>query len=599
MRPLSTALWLTALILPCAAPAGVPADVEAPDSVPAAAMDAADWRAIAVQTRRAALDADRADRPETLVLVQAARWARLMAQTEPEACRDWVAALRNAGAGSRSTLGDYRLRNRSLAEVVPSELAAGIFADPVRTSAFFAALDPTDNVVRVLEILAAISAAEPTGFENDFELALAVAVVFDATPRADWPHAQVGVSQLSRAWPDPVAAFRHWVAEDRAGRLIYPLRTLSVAQLCHVVDVSVSLEELRWAQAFCPATLSTDDVNRLLVRVPYLPDRVARGEFSWPWPDYRLPTLLATGGICADQAFFAVQVLKSRGVPAMLLSGSGREGRHAWIGYQSDANGRWRLDCGKDSNASVFNTVAIDPHTWREIDEWEMLRWGSPLVSEARHRQASGQAELARLWRLEGDGNLALRAARRAAGIEPLEEVWWQFLIETHAAVAAQNPGERESIVREAIAVAWPDPAVEGRFVGQLAGMIEARGDLLAAAGEWDRFLRRLERRRVDQMLDGSRERIVAELAQGRIASAQPMARRIVSERGREAGVALLDRFLFPVVRQMRATGHSEAAETLVTQTRAQLGSRIPAVARELDRADAARAGTLQITEVR
>lgn len=604
MRLLSTALWSWVAVLPVAVPSAT-ADPRAETAVIEPAIVPADlrtqpdgWQLLATATRASALAADRHDRPEATLLLQAHRWARLMAQTEAEACRDWIDALRAEGVSPRIDATDFRVRERTLSQIVSPALAGAMFADPARTALFFDAWSPTDNVVRVLESLAAIEQADHEHFFARFELALAIAVVFDAPPRADWPHAQVNEVQLPRRWPDPLEAFRFWAAEDRAGRLVYPLETLSVAQLVHIVDASATFDELRWAQQFGPSQRTELDAAALLRRVPYRAERVARGEFQWSWPDYRLTTILATGGICTEQAYFALQVLKSRGIPSALLSGTGREGRHAWIGYQFDASGRWRLDVGKNVNADVFNTVAVDPRTWGELDEWQMLRRGDPYESDDRRRQAATQAAFASLWQTESEPELALRSAQRAVGIEPQRELWWRRRLELQRSLLPDNEAGRETILREALSVKWSDPAIEGRFVASLAQMYEARGDMAAAASEWERFGGRIHRWRLDQQLDASRTMIAAEVGQGRASAASSMVRKVVAERGRTAGVALLDRLLYPLVEQLRAAGHGVEAAQLLEQTRTQLGRRVPAVARELER-QAQQAKLVTVSDVR
>src|SRR5690606_10512591 len=130
---------------------------------------------------------------------------------------------------------------------------------------------------------------------------------------------------------------------DRSSIALHRIRRLAAAELKFVVDCSAPLTELTWAQrnvmAPLPQLTTTYDAIR------YRNDRLAAGQFSWPARDYRLETILREGGICVDQAYYAVNAGKARGVPTLFFRGAGLDGRHAWFGYLT-ANG-WVLDAGR------------------------------------------------------------------------------------------------------------------------------------------------------------------------------------------------------------------------------------------------------------
>lgn len=63
--------------------------------------------------------------------------------------------------------------------------------------------------------------------------------------------------------------------------------------------------------------------------IRYRMDRAALGKD--PYTNYTFQEILDEGGICMDQAYFAVNTAKCNGIPSAYVTGDGNRGPHAWV----------------------------------------------------------------------------------------------------------------------------------------------------------------------------------------------------------------------------------------------------------------------------
>ena len=210
---------------------------------------------------------------------------------------------------------------------------------------------------------------DPARFARYAHLALAIAVVYDVPPPPDWPHPQVAPALVRHAWPAAVEAFRWWTREDEAGRTFQPLARLGADELKFVVDATATFDDLAWTEQV--ANYPLHQFDRAYKMIAYRRDRAAKNIGRWPDPSYSLPAILGAGGICVDQAYFATQAGKARGVPPLLFRGVGNDGRHAWFGYL-DGEQKWQLDAGRYGEQRFVTGFARDPQTWGVISDHEL-----------------------------------------------------------------------------------------------------------------------------------------------------------------------------------------------------------------------------------
>ena len=81
---------------------------------------------------------------------------------------------------------------------------------------------------------------------------------------------------------------------------------------------------------------------------------------------WSLPNILQHGGVCADQAYFAVTVGKSIGVPTAYTIGLGGEVGHAWVGFLQ-ARGKRGRGVDVDASGELYDGTPLNgPHDLRE-----------------------------------------------------------------------------------------------------------------------------------------------------------------------------------------------------------------------------------------
>ena len=130
--------------------------------------------------------------------------------------------------------------------------------------------------------------------------------------------------------------FDHFVKKDRDHRLKADISSMSPSQLIYIVDFSLPYTESDWAVS--EMKLKQNDWAKAYSMIRYRMDRAAKGVN--PYTYYTFEEILKEGGICMDQAYFAVNTAKANGVPAAYVTGDGNRGGHAWFVYLTK-EGKW------------------------------------------------------------------------------------------------------------------------------------------------------------------------------------------------------------------------------------------------------------------
>jgi hypothetical protein len=80
---------------------------------------------------------------------------------------------------------------------------------------------------------------------------------------------------------------------------------------------------------------------------------------------FTLPNILQYGGVCADQAYFAMEVGKAIGVPTAYASGASADVSHAWVGFlqSTGKQGWWNFDTGRYEAYRGVRGNVLDPQT--------------------------------------------------------------------------------------------------------------------------------------------------------------------------------------------------------------------------------------------
>ncbi len=330
----------------------------------------------------------------------------------------------------------------------PEVLAAWV-ADPVFSDLLFGTITPEDYAPGVLWNLKEIQADHPQAFKEYTALALAIAVVYDSKIPAHWPHNQVDRGLVPIAEISPAAWFQKWVNANESKNLMTDLKLMKPGHLKFVVDAPVSESEYTWALK--NARFPRSDFGRAFSAVKYDHRRISNQDFVWNTGDYSLANILDRGGICVDQAYFAMVAGKARGIPTLYFTGQGADGGHAWFGYLKSGD-RWEMDAGRYENQNYAVGNALDPQNWYPISDHELKSLAEGFREKAPFTAARDDLLLARLFEERGNQVMAARAYESAVSVCPqYPEAWAErgsFLERSNATSTIQK-NFHESALRQ------------------------------------------------------------------------------------------------------------------------------------------------------
>lgn len=260
----------------------------------------------------------------------------------------------------------------------------------------FTAIDPAhDDVAAALEMFAKLRRDDPDSLAAHWNLAVAVAVVWDDNRQAiyDYAHHQRRVKAvMPDGQLDAVANYQYLLDTDSGKYLPWEF-------LVYTVDHRTPLEERQWAVGNFLGKARM--FGKCYSDVPYDHQLIATDEqiATMQGAAYTLENLLKLGGVCAHQADFSSRVGKSLGIPAIYAGGeAANQDQHAWvmwveleavgpssIAFHLESAGRYRTD-----KYYVGNTR--DPQTGEKITDRQLELRLHTVGMDAR---AARQADLA------------------------------------------------------------------------------------------------------------------------------------------------------------------------------------------------------------
>ena len=493
------------------------------------------------------------------------RLASLFAEPEPSFIPDWIQAVQSAKALHANMQMSYTPPDSPLGARMSAGSQRWLFRDQRITREFLGLLSPVDYLPEVLAILDRIHRAQPEWSTHYSSLALAIAVVYDVPPPPTWPHGQVKPGDLPRTLPPAEKAFQWWASQDDAGRTYHHLAQVPADQLKFVVDALASFGDLEWSQQVVNYPLSQFERTYPMIR--YRHDRGLDAVPVWMDGPYTLPTILAEGGICVDQAYFAVESGKARGIPTLLFYGAGRDGRHAWFGFL-DGQNHWKLDAGRYAEQRLETGNAVDPQTWTEISDHELkfLSEGFrllPTFGQSRIHEAFAKDFFA-----AGNLKAAAWSAMKATDYEPRNLSAWTLRLQV-ADATRMGYRDREALLRAAARAFASYPDLEIQFVKQIAASLRARGEASLGDMEERTYLAKTQGSRED--ITVAREQEVLVRAMGGGASIEDQIRTytaIVDQYGPGSGAGLFDRIVVVFVEHLILEGKKDEARQALDHAR-------------------------------
>lgn len=502
-------------------------------------------------------------------------WADLLAKEERVAVEEWEQAILRARVPhSRQARESRPSVEQMLGARWTPELTRVVLADQGFSEAFFELVTPVDYLPGVFQILADLH--DGGGWAEYGQLALAIALVYDVPPPRGWPHGQVTEEALPRRLHDPREVFRFFRGEDGGRRFLHNLTRMGAWDLKFIVDLAAPFEELRWAQR--AVTVPLGRLGDTYSEIRYDRGRFERNEFVWRGTSYGLEEIKAVGGICVDQAYYATQAGKARGVPTLYFRGAGLDGRHAWFGYL-DGGGRWKLDEGRYAEQQYVIGFAHDPQTWANISDYEVQFLADGFRRLSTYRESRVHGLFAQAFLTAGLLEDAERAARRAVTVERRNLGGWELLLEVNHG-QKKSGAEREGLLREAAGALRIYTDLYARFLGEAVDSLRKRGETAEADREEEAMARRFRAQRSDltmQLATNMMERAMeADQVVGRI----EVYNRILRLFGRGAGIELFDSIVRPFVGHLMHAGLVDEAKRALEQARRTLN---PTMGSQLD----------------
>jgi tetratricopeptide (TPR) repeat protein len=495
------------------------------------------------------------------------RWADLLGTPYNKALQDWVKAVEKAGVAHQNMPARYEYRPGSLSAHAPRELQLALLGNAVMSEEFFTLLAPVDNPAEVLTVLQKVHTAEPALWAEYGSLALALAVVYDTPPSPYWPHGQVDDRVLPRRLPAPEKIFAYLARLDRTNVSLHRLRRLPAGELKFLVDLAVPFTELDWARQNVPPGLA--DLGKAYDLIKYRKDRIEKGQFIWPGPDYRLATILQQGGICVDQAYFASTAGKAKGIPTIMFRGAGLDGRHAWFGYL-DANQKWQLDCGRYAEQKFVVGLAYDPQTWGNINDHELGFITERFRALPTYKLSVMHAAFAGEYLRDSQPDMALKAAREAVNRDRRNLNAWGILLQAQAA-ASPDQRAQENILREAVLAFKKYPDLEIAFSRQLVTVLRQRGESSVADFEEQRLGKKYQSTRVDLSVQQAAGTVERSMKSDDVATQIKVYNRILDTAGQGQAIDFYDKVVTPFVTHLAEQGQVPAALQCLDRARRTL----------------------------
>ena len=318
------------------------------------------------------------------------------------------------GEGGAAFVQPLRVRMRE-------DVATWLFGSDERFALLADTLSPRDNAPAVWWNLAQLHDHDPAGRAEYFELMLALAVVWDQPRRP--LHGQMGGSPLPFE-PALTARYDYFKQLYASREARIPYARLNVDSLIFVVDTPVPLSELEWARKNVRGAAAS--WGQKFHAIKYNQLRVDQSVFDWPHGQYTLANIEARGGICVDQAYYAVLTARAWGIPAIFFAGPGRRGGHAWFAFLKGED-RWEMDVGRFEEDQYQTGFTVNPQTNERMTDHEIAYQCERALRRKSFERAQQLTRIAQILLAAGDAPNAIACARQARGAVPIYVRPWDI----------------------------------------------------------------------------------------------------------------------------------------------------------------------------
>ncbi len=303
----------------------------------------------------------------------------------------------SAHAGARQL--DAMVRSESVISILELVHASG-HHDPqavvnafAKSPAFLQELglliDEQDNKEAVIR-LAMILMTQRGGQVNAFPaLAAAICVVHDRPD--DGSKYTMRINENTTKGADPIDIFDFFVNNART-MSISPDR-LPASSLVFVVDVTEPIDQLQWAHN---TYRTSPGIGQRFFEIMYDEehDRSGKPKRVTQAGNYSIQQIKQYGGVCADQAYYAMSVAKACGIPSAYVVAKGGDVSHAWVGFleMQGRRAHWNFDAGRYPEYQNLRGNIRDPQTGLQISDGRLGILGTAvnaMTQQIHHVQAA------------------------------------------------------------------------------------------------------------------------------------------------------------------------------------------------------------------
>lgn len=289
---------------------------------------------------------------------------------------------------------------------------------------FLGELSTDDRPDEALLILVSIMKADQKEFDEFPALASAFALVWDS-PRTNAYHFQVKAEVIPKNDLSVPQRFHLLAEASKKNQLKNDLSKLRTDELVFIVDSQLPASEWKWIHQKVRVNKST--LGEVYFSIVYDQNRLNQMKLDWPYPSYRLQDIKDKGGICVDQAYYAVEVARSYGIPSLYFEGTGRRGGHAWFGYLRGASG-WDMDVGRFTYDNFTTGYSIHPQTRQQISDHELELMGRSIRKQAPYLKSDKLLQVAQLYLEDpSDINQAVNFLDQAIDTERRNDEAWKL----------------------------------------------------------------------------------------------------------------------------------------------------------------------------
>lgn len=374
------------------------------------------------------------------------------------------------------------------------------------------ARDDVGGVYRTLAaLIAAHGAKKVASFDN---LAAAICVVHDR------PFSR-RINENTATSMEAAAILGYYA--DHVREMDLDPRVVPADLLIYVADTTASTEEMVWA---LEQYRRNTDIGQRFFEIEYDEEHFEKGapKKITESGEFTLQAIKQHGGVCADQAYFAMTVGKAKGTPTAYVVARGAEVGHAWVGFLQVRGKRaeWNFSEGRyDAYQNIMGLIT-DPQSGVQISDARLgMTAENATIDEVGRRVAQSVCAAAQRLGLQrmargytpptqGPDGVARppKFTARTSGVEdqlalleaglrmaPAEIGGWEVLSEValRREMTAEQMDEWTRVIDRLCGAKYPDFMVwllepmissiedageQGRLWGWLYGQLRSRPDL-------------------------------------------------------------------------------------------------------------------------